>query len=149
MHFTNGSIKKPFASSFLHQRFGQLTFFFLGIEVSNLENGIVLSQKRFTNQLLRDCGIQTFKRVVTPLPLNLKLHLDSSSPFHDPTLYRSLVGKLNFLTNTRPDLAFTVQSLSQFMQAPSTLHYDALVHTSYIELSSFYCWARYSVESHL
>ena len=43
--------------------------------------------------------------------------------------YKQLVGKLNFLTSTKPDLSFTVQTLSQFMQAPSIDHCNALLHT--------------------
>lgn len=69
-----------------------------------------------------------FKSVVTPLPLNLKLRADEGNIFHDPSLYRCLVEKLNFLTHTRPDLAFTVQHLSQFLQQPRKPHYKALVH---------------------
>jgi len=47
----------------------------------------------------------------------------------DPTYYRSMVGKLNFLTHTTPDLSFTAQTLSQFMQHPPTSHLQALQHT--------------------
>ena len=46
----------------------------------------------------------------------------------DPALYWSLVGKLNFLTNTRPDLTYAVQILSQFMQNPKSSHWKALLH---------------------
>lgn len=73
--------------------------FFLSLEVHQHEEAIILHQHKFTRELLRDSGINTFKKAITPLPLGIKLFSDSSSPFHDPTKYRSLVGKLNFLTN--------------------------------------------------
>ena len=46
----------------------------------------------------------------------------------DRTYYRAFMGKLNFLSNTRPDLSFAVQRLSQFMQQPRTTHLQALHH---------------------
>ena len=61
--------------------------------------------------------------------MGIKLLSDSSSLFSDSTKYQILVGELNFLTNTRPDLSFTVQSLSQHVQHPSNAHYNALLHT--------------------
>lgn len=89
--------------------------FFLGLEVNYLPDGITMSQYKFTQELLHDSGLTSFKLVVTPLPLNLKLQKAGSPPFSDRKFYRSIVGKLNFLTNTRPDLAYTVQTLSQYM----------------------------------
>lgn len=103
--------------------------YFLGLEVTYLNDGIALTQRKFTNDLLRECGITDFHKVATPLPLNLKLHNNYSPLYSNATKYRSLVGKLNFLTNTRPDLAFTVQSLSQYMQSPIVNHFQALQHT--------------------
>ena len=103
--------------------------YFLGLEVFYLDTGIAITQQKFANELLRASGISQFKKVVTPLPLNLKLHMSDSPLYSNPTHYRSLVGKLNFLTHTRPDLAFTVQTLSQFMQSPTEAHYSALTHT--------------------
>lgn len=73
------------------------------------------------------------KKAVTPLPLHLKLSAIEGEVFDNPELYRSVLGKLNFLTNTRPDLSSTVQLLNQFMHALTLPHYATLTHTlSYI-----------------
>ena len=98
---------------------------------------MVLTQQKYSQDLLITRGLTSFKRVVTPLPLNLKLNPTDGEVLEDGKLYRSLVGKLNFLTNTRPDISFTVQALSQFMQSSRTPHWDALDHTlNYISSTS-------------
>ena len=75
--------------------------------------------------------------MVTPLPLHLKLSATEGELFHDPEYYRCLVGKLNFLTNTRPDLSYSVQALSQVLHAPRIPHYNALQHVlQYVTHSS-------------
>lgn len=67
--------------------------------------------------------------VVTPLPISLKLTVDDGSLYDDLTFYRCMVGKLIFFTHTRPDLSYTVQHLSQFVQKPRLPHFNALMHT--------------------
>ncbi|XP_057532974.1 uncharacterized mitochondrial protein AtMg00810-like [Amaranthus tricolor] len=77
--------------------------FFLGIEVSYVDQGIIImSQKKFTLKLIRDSGIQVNKRAVTPLPVHLKLQHSYSPLFSDPTLYRSLAltHTLSYVANT-------------------------------------------------
>lgn len=64
----------------------------------------------------------------TPLDPSFKLSSSSGELLSDPTFYRRLLGKLNFLTNTRPDLAYTVQTLSLYMQNPRTGHIQATYH---------------------
>ena len=107
---------------------GQLHYF-LGFEVSHTPDGVVLSQKKFTTELLKDSGLSITKVTSTPLPLTCKLEPDKGDLLSDPTQYRTLVGKLNFLTHTRPDLSFAAQTLRQFMQQPRTSHLQALCHT--------------------
>lgn len=117
----------------LHHQFGikdlSLLNYFLGIEVSYLTDGIFLSHKKFTNELLSECGQDLSHKAFTQLPLHVKLTASEGELISQPELYRSMVRKLNFLTNTRSDLAYAVQSLSQFMQKPRTSHFSALIHT--------------------
>lgn len=74
--------------------------FFLGIEITYIPEGVVLSQKKFTQELLEHSSVDCSQKAVTPLPLHLKLNSEDGDLFHDPELYRSLLGKLNFLTHT-------------------------------------------------
>ena len=107
--------------------------YFLGLEVSYISAGTVLSQKKIYHGNAEDSGLSNLKPVSTPLSLKCKLYPEEGDLLSDPTYYRAMVGKLNFLTNTRPDLSFTVQTLSQFMQKPRTSHLQALIHTmSYV-----------------
>ncbi|XP_057522622.1 uncharacterized mitochondrial protein AtMg00810-like [Amaranthus tricolor] len=94
-----------------------LLHYFLGLEITYVSDGIMISQKRFVKELLASVGQHEdfTKKAVTPLPLACKLP--------------STEGKLNFLTNTRPDLSFTTQYLSQFVQTPRIPDWNALLHT--------------------
>lgn len=104
--------------------------YILGIEITYLPKGIALSQYKFTQDLLKMCTVPYLsKRAVTPLPLHLKLAATEGDLYSDSELYRSILGKLNFLTNTRPDLSYTVHVLSQFMHQPRLPHFEALTHT--------------------
>ncbi|KAI3758794.1 hypothetical protein L6452_06366 [Arctium lappa] len=118
--------------TFLHDTFkikdlGQLNYF-LGLEFLRGDNGMFLTQKKYLTELLQEYGIVSSEGVTTPLPCHLKLIPDMPHPLDDPSKYRQLVGKLNFLVHTRPDLAFSVQYLSQFNQNPSRAHWDAVIH---------------------
>ena len=93
---------------------GKFRYFF-GIKVNYIPKSIVLTQSKFSKYLLKESKMSTFKRVVTPLSMHLKLSMNEGSLLEHPYKYRSLIRKLNFLTNTRLNLAFIVQNLSQFM----------------------------------
>ena len=64
-------------------------------------------------ELLRDSGLAIFKLEVTPLPINLKLRKDNSTPFSNPKRYKSLIGKLNFLTHMKDPFEIHFQALQQ------------------------------------
>ena len=102
--------------------------YFLGIEVLENENGVCLSQRKYCLDLLHEYGLLAAKHVDAPLPENTTLnHIETED---DKALsnvgnYQKLVGKLIYLTNTRPDIAYSVHCLSQHMHAPLQSHLEA------------------------
>jgi hypothetical protein len=64
----------------------------------------------------------------TPMVTNLKLLSDTSSEIVDVTMYRQMIGSLMYLTNTRPDICFAVNTLSQYMVEPRHVHLVAAKH---------------------
>ncbi|XP_021850348.1 uncharacterized mitochondrial protein AtMg00810-like [Spinacia oleracea] len=105
-----------------------LLSYFLGIEVSNTPNNYILTQRKYTKEMLTDYELDISKPAVTPFPLNLKLSPEGDN-YPNAGLCRCYVGKLNFLPHTRPDLSFDVQSLSQFSHSPKLSHIVSLTHT--------------------
>jgi hypothetical protein len=68
------------------------------------------------------------KSMNTPMEAKLKLLVDTSSDLIDATLYRQIIGSLMYLTNTRPDICFAVNTLSQFLEEPRRVHLVAAKH---------------------
>ncbi|WVZ62691.1 hypothetical protein U9M48_012405 [Paspalum notatum var. saurae] len=81
---------------------------FLGIAVTRTPSGMLLSQRQYALDLLERAGMTACKPCSTPVDTQAKLSSDGAS-VADPTLYRSLVGALQFLTFTRPDITYAVQ----------------------------------------
>ncbi|XP_073268340.1 uncharacterized protein [Populus alba] len=100
--------------------------YFLGIEVARSTKGIVLCQRKYALDILMDSGFSGAKPVTFPMESTLKLSThDTSPPLPNPASYRRLIGRLLYLTLTRPDLSYAIQTLSQFMSNPHTLHMQA------------------------
>ena len=100
---------------------------FLGIEVAQSNSGVVISQRKNTLDILTDTGMLDCKPIDTPMDPNVKLVPSQRELLRDPGRYRRLVGKLNYLTITRPDISFPVGVVSQFLQSPCDSHWDAVV----------------------
>ena len=64
----------------------------------------------------------------SPLDAAVKLHAKEGTHLTEPLFYRQLIGKLNFITNTRIDISYSVQHLSQFMQDPREPHLQEVFH---------------------
>ncbi|KAL4028792.1 hypothetical protein IC575_012003 [Cucumis melo] len=101
--------------------------YFLGLEISSSSSGYYLSQAKYASDLLNRSGITDSATFSTPLDPNVRLTPFDGVPLEDPTLYRQLVGSLIYLTVTRLDIAYAVHIVSQFMAAPRTIHFTAVL----------------------
>ena len=86
-----------------------------------------MSQRKYTLDLLKGAGAYGGKTARMPMEDGYKVpregKIEDSKPYQDPKLYRKLVGKLIYLTITRPDICFAVNQVSQHMQVPKEHHW--------------------------
>ncbi|XP_020528908.1 uncharacterized protein LOC110008072 [Amborella trichopoda] len=102
--------------SFLHLHFhlkdlGPLKYF-LGLEVARSKQGLCISQHKYTLEIIEEMGLLGARPVHLPMEQNLKLRHDHDILLSDPTMYRRFVGRLIYLTLTRPDIIYVVHILS-------------------------------------
>ncbi|KAL8112007.1 hypothetical protein AgCh_019640 [Apium graveolens] len=117
-------VKDFLATKFKIKDLGALKYF-LGLEVARSTSGIYINQRKYTLDILKDVHCDNSKPAVSPLEQNSTLALDDSMFMADPTVYRRLIGRLIYLTITRPDISYSVHFLSQFLQAPRINHMQA------------------------
>ena len=97
----------------------------LGLEVWRDSGKNFLTQGKYARSLLEKFRMEQCRSATTPLQQNLKLCSDDGTKEVDATMYRQLVGSLIYLTTTRPDLAYSVSMLSQFMSKQLESHWVA------------------------
>ena len=88
---------------------------------------MVLSQRKYALDILEETSMLDYKPVNTPMDPNVKLIPGQGEPLGNPGIYRQLVGKLNYLTITRPGISFLVSVVSQFLQSPCDSCWDAVI----------------------
>jgi histone deacetylase 1/2 len=113
-------------SVFSLKQLGDLDYF-LGIEVKHLpDNSLLLSQGKYIRDLLTKTNMLECKPIATPMMSSSKLSKTGSDNVTDSTLYRSVVGSLQYATITRPEISFAVNKVCQFMSAPLESHWIAV-----------------------
>jgi hypothetical protein len=96
-----------------------LLIYFLGMKVTQSDQGYFLCQKHFSLKILDNFAMSKCKPVSTPMIQGQKLMKKDGAPKANGKVYRSLIGSLLYLTATHPDIQFAVNYLSKFMQEPS------------------------------
>ncbi|XP_058745985.1 uncharacterized mitochondrial protein AtMg00810-like [Vicia villosa] len=117
-------VKEKLAVDFEIKDLGSMRYF-LGMEVARSKNGIVVSQQKYILDLLKETGMSGCRPADTPMDPNVKLWGEGSVPV-DTGRYQRLVGKLIYLSHTRPDIAFSVSVVSQFMYSLYEEHLEAV-----------------------
>jgi histone deacetylase 1/2 len=123
----NDALLKRLERDFAIKDLGDLHYF-LGTEVKRSRGDLLLTQERYANDILQRVNMSKCKPVATPMCPLEKLSLCDGQKLgpHDSSQYTSVVGALQYLTLTRPDLSFAVNKVCQFLHSPTTVHWAAV-----------------------
>ena len=121
IHRFNAEISKKFSLKDL----GPLSFF-LGIEVTPTRQGIHLNQTKYLSDLLHKYKMEASKPTTTPMIPHPPLTKQPHEAIIEESDYRAIIGSLQYLTLTRPDIAYSVNKLSQYLTHPTATHWTAL-----------------------
>jgi hypothetical protein len=117
-------VKAFLDSKFSIKDIGPLKYF-LGLEIARSKSGLLLNQRKYCLELIDEYVLLGCKPSPTPIDPSTKLSSTQRELLSDPSKFRRIVGRLLYLTNTRPDISFAVQQLSQFMSQPCLPHFEA------------------------
>ena len=114
-------LKQRLATEVEIKKLGKLKYF-LDIEVAYSTQGIFISQQKYMTDLLAEIGKMGCKPISTPMDPNHKLGEAKEEPVVDKRMYQRLVDRLIYLAHTRPDIAYSVSVIRQFMHDPRKPH---------------------------
>ncbi|BBH08831.1 hypothetical protein Prudu_021147 [Prunus dulcis] len=117
------SVVDNLSSVFEMKDMGRLAYF-LGLQIAYpASGGLFVSQTKYAKDLLHKAGMQSCRACSTPCKPHNQILTDCGEPLSDPTMFRSVVGALQYLTFTRPDLAYAVNTVCQYMNNPTDVHW--------------------------
>lgn len=118
---------KRMLSSHFHIKDMGPTSYFLGLEIDRSNVGFFVTQRKYVLDLLKEFRMMTTTPLELEMPWDTHMSIapDKREPLQDPHNYQRLLGKLNYLTITRPDLSFPVHTLAQYMQRPINVYMQA------------------------
>lgn len=114
-------VKSVLHSAFTIKDLGLIKYY-LGLEVHRTDQGMFLHQHKFIHDLVLEAGLSDAKPLSLPVDFNIKLSTHEGVLLDNPSLYRKFVGKLLYLSVSRPDITYIVHHLSQFIQTPRVPH---------------------------
>ncbi|KAK6160236.1 hypothetical protein DH2020_003617 [Rehmannia glutinosa] len=103
---------------------GDLTFF-LGLQVKQLKDGTIISQTKYTRDLIKIFGMEEKSSMKIPMNTSSKMDKDADGAV-DQTRYRALIGSFIYLTASRPDITFVVGVCARFQSSPLDKHWKAV-----------------------
>ena len=104
---------------------GELTHF-LGLQIRQQDSGIFLSQSKYAKNLVKKFGLESASFVRTSISPNFKLTVDLLGKSVDPSLYRSMISSLLYLTTSRPDISYSVGVCGRYQANPKESHMTSL-----------------------
>lgn len=110
-------VKKYLGQEFSIKDLGPLKYF-LGIKVARSPKGIILNQRNYVLNVLKETGMQGCRRSKFPIEQNFNLRVNDENPVADVVRYRRLIGRLLYLTVTRPDITYAMNTLCQYVNGP-------------------------------
>nr|GEZ05651.1 retrovirus-related Pol polyprotein from transposon TNT 1-94 [Tanacetum cinerariifolium] len=141
-----GSTKKELCNAFkkmIHKKFqmifmGELTFF-LGLQVKQKQDGVVISQDKYVAEILKKYGFSKVKNASTPMKTQKPLLVDEDGEEVDVHMYRSMVGSLMYLTSSRTDIMFAVCACVRYQVNLTVSHLHTMKKMFRCRLISWQC----------
>ena len=110
-------LSKDFTDKMKHEfemsMFGEIKFF-VGLQVHQLKHGIFITQSNYIKEILKTFGLQDSKPISTPMGIGNKLSKNDESTKVNQTMYKSMIGKLQYVVHSRPDIALVVGIVARF-----------------------------------